>query len=138
MGSVLIVDDERGVRELVRRWLDPLGYEIREAADAHSAVAAIEKAPPSVVICDIHMPGGPNGLWLSDRVRVLSPATAVVLATADATVPPAESLRKGIVAYVLKPFRREQLLIAVADGLQWAAEEAARIPPRREQRRLGD
>ena len=75
------------------------------------------QAVPQVVLCDVHLRDGPNGLWLADRIRERHPTTAMILATGDATVPPVQSLRKGIVAYLVKPFRREDVLQAVEEGL---------------------
>jgi CheY-like chemotaxis protein len=122
--SVLIVDDDRHVRELLRRWLQPHVRELREAEDARSALAALADGPPDVLVCDIHMPGK-DGLWLAERVRERAPNTAIVLATGDDAVPPFESFKPGVVGYVLKPFRREQLLAAVREGTRWAAQSAS-------------
>lgn len=122
MSDVLIVDDEPTIRRLVTRMLQPLGCDARVAANANEALALIATAAPGVIVCDVHMPGS-NGLWLADRVRDLCPTTAIVLATGDQGVPPEESLRKGVVAYVLKPFRRAQLVGAVREGLRWSANE---------------
>jgi CheY-like chemotaxis protein len=119
MASVLIVDDDPRIRELLRRWLEPAGHVLRFGEDAYTALAAISEEPPAVIVCDVHMPGA-NGLWLADRVRSMAPTTGIVLATADRTIPPLESLRKGVVAYVLKPFQREQLVRAVAAGVEWS------------------
>ena len=132
MSYVLIVDDEPAIRAFVTRILQPSGVEVQVAANANDALAAAAAAIPSVVVCDVHMPG-PNGLWLADRIRDLYPTTAIVLATGDQAVPPYESLRKGVIAYVLKPFRPSQLLRAVQDGIRWSVDEArnrAGVPPR--------
>lgn len=122
-GSVLIVDDDVRIRQLLHRWLVPQGLELREAADAQAAVALIAERAPSVILCDVHMPGQ-DGLWLAERVRTIAPSTAVVLATGDSGVSPYESLRKGVVAYVLKPFVRDQVLAAVQRGLRWSEQQA--------------
>jgi response regulator of citrate/malate metabolism len=66
------------------------------------------------------MPGA-NGLWLADQIRDQHPTTAIVLATADADIPPTESLRSGIVAYLVKPFRRNQVTRAAEEGIRWSA-----------------
>jgi CheY-like chemotaxis protein len=142
MASLLIVDDDPRIQELLRRWLKPAGYTLRFAEDANSALAALAEQQPAVIVCDIHMPG-PNGLWLADRVRDIAPTTAIVLATGDESVPPFESLRRGVVAYVLKPFQRDQFLAAVSTGVAWsraalegdagrAGRERHRLPAARE------
>jgi DNA-binding NtrC family response regulator len=133
---VLIVDDEENVRTLLRRFLEREGHEVIEAASADDAVRCVESSLPSVAFCDIHMPGA-NGLWLADQIRVLSPTTAIVLATGDPAIPPAETLRWGVVSYLLKPFRRERVVAAVAEGIRWSEEAMARRAHRRPQGLLG-
>ena len=125
MASVLIVDDDRRIQELLMRWLRAAGHTLRFAEDASVALTAIEEEAPAVIVLDIHMPGA-NGLWLADRVRDVAPATAIVLATGDHNVPAFESLRKGVVAYVLKPFQRDQLIGAVSAGIEWSRAAAPR------------
>lgn len=127
MGTVLIVDDEAGIRGLLERFLVDTGHELRTAPDAESALQMMAHWVPDVVLCDIQMPGA-NGLWLADRIRESAPTTAIVLATAEADVPPHESLRHGIVAYVLKPFQREQVRRAVDEGIQWSIAAAQKQP----------
>jgi YD repeat-containing protein len=120
---VLVVDDQSGFRELLKRMLEPAGYEVRTATDAHEAIISIAESPPAVAVLDVHMPG-PNGLWLANRIRTRSPKTAIVLATSDDTVPPVESLRKGVVAYIVKPLQRDAVLMAVSDAFKWFAAES--------------
>ena len=128
MASVLIVDDEPDVRNALKIFLRPSGHQVAEASDAQGALTLMAGAEPvpQVVLCDVHLRDGPNGLWLADRIRERHPATAMILATGDATVPPVQSLRKGIVAYLVKPFRREDVLKAVEEGLKWSDAEARR------------
>jgi FixJ family two-component response regulator len=49
-----------------------------------------------------------------------------VFATGDSTLPPTQTLRKGIVGYVLKPFRHDLLLQAVREGIRWASAQRRR------------
>ena len=92
------------------------------AADAPAALLALRSTAAHVVLCDVHMPG-PTGLWLAERIRDSYPTTAIVIATADATLQPAQTFRKGIVGYVLKPFRHDLLLQAVREGVRWASAQ---------------
>jgi CheY-like chemotaxis protein len=78
-----------------------------------------------VAICDVHLPGA-SGLWLAELIRREHPHTAIVLATGDATLPPRETLRASVVAYVVKPVVREELLAAVQTGIAWSAQQQAR------------
>jgi two-component system, NtrC family, response regulator len=132
---VLIVDDDDRVRGLLRRFLEPEGYEVIEAASAEEAVQRLESARPSVAFCDVHMPGA-NGLWLADQIRALFPATAMVLATGDTQIPPVETLRPGIVSYLLKPLRRDRVVAAVSAGARWSDEAVARGAHHRPRREL--
>jgi len=128
---VLIVDDDEKVRELLRRFLEPEGYEVMEAASAEEAVQRLGSAAPAVALCDLHMTGA-NGLWLADQIRRLSPSTAMVLATGDSRVPPSETLRPGVVSYLIKPLRRLRVVTAVAEGVRWsenARERGAQRQP---------
>jgi DNA-binding NtrC family response regulator len=116
---VLIVEDDVASREMWRMALLARDYEVKAAENAHDALALLE-ARPDVAVLDVHL-GGPSGLWLADQIREISPLTAVVLATGDQTIPANESLRFGIVAYLVKPFTLEELGDAVQEGVRWSA-----------------
>jgi response regulator RpfG family c-di-GMP phosphodiesterase len=126
--SVLVVDDENSVRDLMTRWLQARGFAVTSAANADEALGQVETSPPAVALCDIRMPGH-DGLWLAERIRSRFPETAVIMATGVQDVGSAvESLRHGVVDYLTKPFGRERLQEAVARGLEWhrAAWDARR------------
>jgi cyclic di-GMP phosphodiesterase len=117
--SVLVVDDETGVRELMARWLARGGYDVRTAADADEALRRVHDRPPAVALCDIRMPGH-DGLWLAHQIRHDAPETAVIMATGVQDVGPAvTSLREGVIDYLTKPFGRERLRDSVVRGLEW-------------------
>jgi response regulator NasT len=118
---VLVVEDESEVRRVWRESLIAVGYQVFSAEDAHQAVVALEQRP-NVALCDVHLPG-PSGLWLADQIRTISPTTAVILATGDRRIPPAESLRLGILAYLVKPIRLDELRDAVEAGVRWSATQ---------------
>jgi CheY-like chemotaxis protein len=122
---VLIVDDEPRIREVLVRWLAPAGYETAEAGDAEGAVELLIGRAFQVALCDMQMPGK-GGRWLLEQLRERFPHTAIVLATADDTVPPFVSLRDGIVDYLVKPFSRERVLEAVGRGVEWQRDAVAR------------
>ena len=126
--SVLIVDDETGVRELMSRWLEAGGYAVTTASNAEEALGRLETTPSAVALCDIRMPGH-DGLWLAEQIRQQHPETAVIMATGVQDVGPAvESLRQGVIDYLTKPFGRDRLREAVLRGLDWhrAAWDARR------------
>jgi response regulator RpfG family c-di-GMP phosphodiesterase len=126
--SVLVVDDETGVRELMARWLASGGYVVRTASCADEAMQRVQDAPPAVALCDIRMPGH-DGLWLAKQIREEAPETAVIMATGVQDVEPAvTSLRQGVIDYLTKPFGRDRLRESVLRGVEWhhAARESRR------------
>jgi CheY-like chemotaxis protein len=125
VSSVLIVDDQPAIREILMRILGPAGYSTAQAGDAETGLAMMAETPPAVLFCDIEMPGR-DGLWLVAEVRKAFPHVAIVLATSNEAVPSSVSLQGGVVAYVLKPFQTAQVLGAVRDAVAWHRAAAAR------------
>jgi len=126
--SVLVVDDETGVRELMARWLASGGYDVRTAANADEALQRVRDRAPAVALCDIRMPGH-DGLWLAHQIRHDSPETAVIMATGVQDVGSAvTSLRQGVIDYLTKPFGRDRLRESVVRGIEWhkAARDSRR------------
>ena len=124
-GSVLIVDDESSMRDLLRRWLEPVQYDVFEADGATAALAVLREQPIGVVLCDFSMPGH-SGEWLIGAIAEEFAAVAVVLATAEDSLPPRISLQRNIVGYLVKPFNKSLLLSAVEDALLWHNAAASR------------
>jgi putative two-component system response regulator len=126
--SVLVVDDETCVRELMARWLASGGYEVRTAGTADEALQRIHDQPPAVALCDVRMPGH-DGLWLAHQIRHDAPETAVIMATGVLDVGSAvTSLRQGVIDYLTKPFGRDRLRESVVRGIEWhkAARDSRR------------
>ena len=119
MNSVLVVDDETGVREIVARWLATGGYDVRTASNADEGLQHVHDRAPAVALCDIRMPGH-DGLWLAHQIRQESPETAVIMATGVQDIGSAvTSLRQGVIDYLTKPFGRDRLRDSVQRGLEW-------------------
>jgi len=117
--SVLVVDDETGVRDLLARWLTAGGYAVHTASTADEALGRVRDAAPAVALCDIRMPGH-DGLWLARHIRQDAPETAVIMATGVQDVGSAvTSLRQGVIDYLTKPFGRDRLRESVLKGIEW-------------------
>src|SRR5688500_9387693 len=126
--SVLVVDDETHVRELMARWLANGGYDVRTAGTADEALHRILDEPPGVALCDVRMPRH-DGLWLAHQIGEEAPETAVIMATGVLDVGPAvTSLRQGVIDYLTKPFGRDRLRESVVRGVEWhnAARDSRR------------
>ncbi len=116
--SLLIVDDEASVREVLSILLGCEGYEISTAASLTEARAAFEKERPKLVLCDILMPDG-NGLELLREIKQKSPATSMVMMTAYTSTKAAiEAMKLGAYDYVSKPFDNEELKVVVQKALE--------------------
>jgi DNA-binding NtrC family response regulator len=127
--AVLIVDDEPGMRELLKRWLAGEKYAALEARNAEEALEILALTPDvKVAIADLQMPGK-GGAWLVDEMGRRFPSTAVVLATADGQVPGSLSLQRNVVGYLVKPLTRDQVRRYVRNGVQQSLEfaEKARL-----------
>ena len=115
-GTILVVDDDEGVRKLLTRWVAELGYTVKAAADAETALEMMHACPIDVALCDVRMPGH-DGLWLLEQVRRLYPSIAVVLATGLMEMDPMVMLRSGVADYIVKPFNREDLETVLGRGM---------------------
>jgi DNA-binding NtrC family response regulator len=107
---VLLAEDEETIAVTLRHALEDAGHQVTHAADTPSALAALERTDPDVVLTDIRMPGG-GGMELLKRSVELAPRRPVVLMTGYGTVEQAvEAMRIGAAHYVQKPFRNEAIV----------------------------
>ena len=112
--SILIVDDEPGIRNFLMRTLGPRCKRIEEAADTEEASRKLDAHHFDVVILDNVMPGKSGVEWLADQ-RAIGFFADAILMTAYADLETAiQALRAGVVDFLLKPFRSNQILNAVA------------------------
>lgn len=113
-GSVLVVDDEPIIAEVVSRYLDRAGYETRVACDGPQALQMVAELRPDLVVLDIMLPGL-DGLEVMSRLRQSArERTAVVLLTARGQeADRITGLRLGADDYVVKPFSPAELVARV-------------------------
>jgi two-component system, OmpR family, response regulator MprA len=109
--KILVVDDERAVRDSLRRALELQGYEVELAGDGAEALARLaENGQPDAVVLDILMPGI-DGLEVCRQIRRRGSNVPVLMLTArDAVGDRVEGLDAGADDYVVKPFALEELL----------------------------
>ena len=115
-GTILVVDDDEGVRNVLSRWVAEMGYAVKTAADADTALEIMRACPIDVALCDVRMPGH-DGIWLLDQACRLCPEIALVLATGLTEMDPMVTLRPGVVGYIVKPFSRDDLARVIVCGM---------------------
>ena len=108
MKPILVVDDDPGVRGLLRQVIQGMGHPVTEADDAMSALEVLERSEVGLALCDVRMPGR-DGVWLVDQIVTRFPGTPVALVTGLMEMDPHVTLRRGVVGYVVKPFTRDDL-----------------------------
>ncbi len=112
-GSILIVDDEKPQREILRLILDNEGYEITDAATVAEALKRLESGEFDLIMSDLKMQEE-NGLDLLERVVAADPEQCVIIMTAHGSVDSAvEAMKKGAFDYLEKPLERENLLLTL-------------------------
>ena len=115
---ILVVDDQELVRVGLLRILRKHGFTCLEAADGFAATAILDTMAIDLVLCDIKMPGM-DGLTLVKAMADRIPEIAFVMVSSlDNTEMAMECLRQGAYGYVLKPFKTNDILIAVANTLR--------------------
>jgi two-component system response regulator PilR (NtrC family) len=115
--TILVADDEVGVRESLGEVLRDEGYHVVLAPDGDAALQALDEHDVAVVLTDLRMPGA-DGLAVLRRTREASPQTVVLVMTAHATVETAvEALRRGATDYILKPILFDDVLAKVAHAV---------------------
>ena len=146
--KILIADDERAVRESLRRALELEGYQIELAADGREALYRLEtESQPDAIVLDVLMPGV-DGLEVARTIRRSGSRVPILMLTARTQVEDrVEGLDAGADDYVTKPFALEELLARLRALLRRTAEgsgEALRFadleldPGTREVRRGGE
>lgn len=113
MASVLLVDDEKAIRDSLKMILAEEGYTTDSAADGEEAFQKIKENDFDIVISDIKMPKM-DGIQLMEESAKISPQTFFIIMTAFASVNTAiEALRKGAYDYLIKPVEFDDLIIRV-------------------------
>ncbi len=122
LGGVLVVDDEKDIRKVVRMSLEKLGYYVVEAEDGQQAITLLNEGEHpmviDVIITDIRMPNI-NGVEAMDYFQREYPSVPLIALTGFPDLDLAMQLMKrGVTDYLVKPVDREKLTAAVADALE--------------------
>jgi two-component system response regulator PilR (NtrC family) len=117
-GSILVVDDEKGQREILYAILQKEGYLIVDVPGAREALERLEHEEFDLILTDLKMQGM-SGMELLEKVLVHNPQQCVVMMTAHGTIDSAvEAMKKGAFDYLEKPLDREDLLMTLQRALE--------------------
>jgi two-component system, NtrC family, response regulator HydG len=116
--TLLVADDDPGLRESLQRTLTRAGYRVVLASDGRAALDQIQGGGLDLILSDLKMPGL-TGIELLRAAKALAPDVDVILLTAFGTIEEAVSAMKdGAYDFITKPFRGEQLIKVVAKALE--------------------
>jgi len=124
MATVLVVDDEPIVRDVVTRYLRRDGFETLEAESGEEARTILETGSPSLVVLDVMLPGI-NGLDLCHWIRSTSNLPVILLTARGEEADRIVGLELGADDYVTKPFSPRELAVRVRNVLRRTASEPA-------------
>jgi two-component system, OmpR family, alkaline phosphatase synthesis response regulator PhoP len=110
--TVLIVDDEQRLRDLVRGYLEREGFTVLTAADGHTALDLARQDAPNVVVLDLMLPGI-DGLEVCRRLRTFSDAYVIMLTAKAEEIDRIVGLEVGADDYLTKPFSPRELIAGV-------------------------
>src|SRR5881394_3285289 len=136
--TVLVVDDEDGIRQALTRFLTRVGYKVSAAANAAEALERVASDHPTAMLCDIRMPET-SGVELLPKVLARDPDLAIIMLTAiDEPRTAIECLKLGAYDYLIKPVDLDELELSLQGALrqrqleverreleQWLAREVA-------------
>jgi two-component system nitrogen regulation response regulator NtrX len=124
--SVLVVDDEPGIRESLAGLLEDEGFSVETVASGEECLAALERAPFHVVLLDVFLGDGLDGIATLERIVASRPECAVVMISGHGTIETAVRATKlGAHDFVEKPLGAERTLLAVRNALRHSELERA-------------
>ena len=120
MSDILIVDDERDIRELVAEILKDDGYQTRLAANSDEAMAAVQAQPPMMMILDLWLKDSKlDGIGILMSVKREYPDIPIVIISGHGNIEIAvEAIKKGAYDFIEKPFNIDQLLVVIGRAME--------------------
>ncbi len=117
-GTVLVVDDEQVMREILEVLLRQAGYSVRLAETGEQGIRIVDREPIDLAVVDVMLPDI-SGLKVLERIREIDPEITVVMLTAFASVETAvAAIKCGAFDYLTKPFKNDEVLNLVGNGIR--------------------
>jgi two-component system response regulator PilR (NtrC family) len=116
--SVLVIDDEEIMREILETLLSREGYSVRLASSGHEGLELARNLPFDAVIVDVMMPGM-DGLQVLDELRKIDEELPAIMITAFASMETAiTAMKKGAFDYITKPFKNDEVLVVLRNAVE--------------------
>lgn len=117
MSRILVIDDERSIRNSLKEILEYEKYEVDLAEDGNQGIELIQKNEYDIILCDIKMPGM-DGIEALERIQVSSPDAPVVMISGHGNIDTAvESIKKGAYDFIEKPLDLNRMLITIRNAM---------------------
>src|SRR5258708_34841565 len=117
-GTILVIDDEEIMREILETLLTREGYQVRLASSGAEGLELARGFPIDLAIVDIMMPGL-DGIATLDELKRIDEDLAVIIITAYASVKSAISaMKNGAFDYITKPFKNDEVLVVVRNAME--------------------
>ena len=114
--KILLVDDEKDIRDVLNLTLTDMGYEVLEAEDGEEALRVFQEARPPIILTDIKMPNM-DGMTALKEIKKNFPLIEVIMLTGHATVETGiEGMKMGAFDYLMKPCDMDQLIEKVNEA----------------------
>jgi two-component system response regulator PilR (NtrC family) len=121
--KILVVDDERSMREFLGIMLAKEGYSVTQCPDGETALKQMEEDIFDLAIMDIRMPKM-DGIAVLERIKETAPETVVIMITAFASTDTAvQAMKKGAYDYITKPFKIDEIKLIIRNALEKKALE---------------
>ena len=129
MASVLIIDDEDKLRQLLARIIGLEGFEVWQAPDARTALRMLEQHNPDVVLCDVKLPDA-NGVSLVSEMKARKPAVEFILLTAYGNIPDGvRAIKNGAFEYLTKADDNDRIIPVLHQAVKRANENSRNKKP---------
>ncbi|MFM8951180.1 MAG: sigma-54-dependent transcriptional regulator [Bacteroidota bacterium] len=117
MPKIIIIDDERSIRNTLKEILTYEGFEVVEAQDGLEGLKAVEKAKFDVILCDIKMPKM-DGIEVLEKIQEMASETPVVIVSGHGNIDTAvEAIKKGAFDYIAKPLDLNRTLVTIRNAM---------------------
>ena len=117
-GTVLVIDDEEIMREILEALLTREGYDVRLASGGAEGLDIVRSVPVDAAVVDVMMPGM-DGLAVLDEIKKIDEDIAVIMITAFASVETAiAAMKRGAFDYVTKPFKNDEVLVVLGNAVE--------------------